>query len=78
MFLFVLKLHTNVAQSMMRIQQVPLAVETQAAVMIHRNPHVLDAVEVDAVPLVVAATIRHLQHRLKHVDQTHDNEKIVK
>lgn len=81
MFLFALKLHTNVVQSMTRIQLVPLAAETLAAVTIHQNRHVPDVVAVDAAQhLVQAAAIhRHrCRHLLKHVDQILDSEKIEK
>lgn len=81
LFLFALKLHTNVVQSMTRIQQVQLAAETLAAVTIHQNQHVPDVVAVDAAQhlVQVAAIHRHRCRRLlKHVDRIHDSEKIEK
>lgn len=81
LFLFALKLHTNVVQSMMRTQQVPLAVEILAAVTIHQNQHVLAAVAADAAQhRVRVATIRRhrCQHLRKHVVRIQDNEKIEK
>lgn len=82
MFLFALKLHTNVVQSMMRIQQAQQAVEIQAAVTIHQNLHDPDVVAADAVQhLLQVVTLRHhhqYQHLRKHVVQIRDSEKIVK
>lgn len=65
---------------MMRIQRVPLAVEIPAAVTIHRNQRVPDAVAADAAPRrAPAATIRRQHpHRRNHVDRIRDSEKIVK
>jgi len=78
MFLFVLKLHINVVQSMMRIQQVPPAVEIQAAATIRQSQHVPAEVAVDAAQQVAAAIIRHHPHRRKHVARIHASEKIAK